>query len=131
MGEALASLCFWARGHMCNTSAPCPDAEKAPVPPFPSNAPTAANSLNNTAREELEAAVAGAGEGEGAGAGAGEEGSAATPKCSMSADAARKSFFDSVSRLSFEKVQTMVGLLDGQTTSFNEFQQELWVYASH
>ncbi|RNF25560.1 uncharacterized protein Tco025E_02240, partial [Trypanosoma conorhini] len=113
--------CFWARGHMCNTSAPCPDAEKAPVPPFPSNAPTAANSPNNTAREELEAAVAGAG----------EEGSAATPKCSMSADAARKSFFDSVSRLSFEKVQTMVGLLDGQTTSFNEFQQELWVYASH
>ncbi|RNF08344.1 hypothetical protein TraAM80_02935 [Trypanosoma rangeli] len=125
IGDALARLCFWARCQMCSASISFSDAEKTSVFFPPTTTPTAANNLNNTVKEEVEGAV------QGEEAGAGEEGGAATLKCSMSTDAVRRSFFSSVTRLSFEKVQEMVGLLDGQTTSFKEFQQELWSYASH
>ncbi|ESL07636.1 hypothetical protein TRSC58_04671 [Trypanosoma rangeli SC58] len=125
VGDALARLCFWARCHMCNTSTSFSDAEKASAVLPPITTPTAATNLNNTAKEEVEGAVPGEE------TGAGEEGGAATLRCSMSTDAVKRSFFSSVSRLSFEKVQAMVELLDGQMTSFKEFKQELWSYASH
>ncbi|EKF38652.1 hypothetical protein MOQ_001139 [Trypanosoma cruzi marinkellei] len=123
MGEALARLCFWARRHVSITTTQSPETEKPPVPPSATTTPNIAN-IHVTVKEEVEGAVMKeGGENE-------EEGKSTATKCGIPYDAVKDSFLASVPRLGFDKVQSMVELLDGRATSFAEFQQELWSYAS-
>ncbi|EKG06468.1 hypothetical protein TCSYLVIO_002424 [Trypanosoma cruzi] len=123
MGEALARLCFWARRHVSVTATLCPETEKPPVLPSATTTPNTANS-HVTAKEEVEGAMIKE-DGEN-----GEDGKSTATKCGMPYDAVKDSFLASVPRLGFDKVHSMVELLDGRATSFAEFQQELWSYAS-
>ncbi|ORC88072.1 uncharacterized protein TM35_000181290 [Trypanosoma theileri] len=51
-------------------------------------------------------------------------------KMSLTSESAMQLFLDSVPRLSFAEVQSMVEQLDGEAASFQGFQRTLWSYAS-